>query len=354
MMQKKIATQVQYQLYYAKIMRKGILAIAIGFSSVAFGQQMPQFSQYLRNQYMINPGAAGAYDFVDITLGGRMQWVGFDNAPLSSYLYASSVLSRKKVRYNPAIRTSIIGPVKNAEVGTGKLKHALGGMLIADQYGAFRQLKAALTYALHIPVSQNYNLSFGANVGISNNAFLQERAQTMNLLDPSVGFTDPTYDAYAQSSNLNTLDIGAGLYFYSKDLFVGLSAGQLTGDLVRFGAGNSVNVDPRIHLNFSAGYKFPISGNLTLMPAVLVKFMQPAPLSLEGSLQLEYKEWLWFALSFRQGLGGFNNSDAVIGMAGLNISQRFKLGYSYDYSISRFNQHTAGGHELVLGIMLGR
>lgn len=337
------------------MMRKGILAIAIGLSSMAFGQQMPQFSQYLRNQYMINPGAAGVYDFVDVTIGGRMQWVGFDNAPLSSYLYASSVLSKKpKVRYNPALRTSIIGPVKNPEVGTGKLKHALGGMLIADQYGAFRQLKGAVTYALHIPVSDKFNLSFGANVGISNRAFLKDRAQTLNMLDPSLGYTDPTYDAYAQSSNLNTMDIGAGLYFYSQDLFVGISAAQLTRDFISFGATNTINVDPKTHINFTAGYKFPVSENLTLMPAVLVKFMQPAPVSLEGSLQLEYKEWLWFALSYRQGVGGFNNSDALIGMAGLNISNRFKFGYSYDYSVSQFNKHSVGGHELVLGLMLGR
>ena len=335
-------------------MRKIVLTLLLGLSTVAFGQQMPQFSQYLRNQYMVNPGAAGVYDFVDVTLGGRMQWVGFDNAPLSSYLYVSSPLSKKpRVKYNPALRTSI-GPVRNPEIKTGKLKHALGGMIIADQYGAFRQLKGAITYALHIPVSQNFNLSFGANVGLSNRAFLSDRAQTLNVLEPGLNYTDATYDNYAQSSNLNTIDIGAGLYFYSQNLFLGVSADQLTRDFISFGGTDVVNVDPKTHIKFTAGYKFPVSDNLTLMPAVLVKFMQPAPVSLDGSLQLEYKEWLWFGLSYRQGIGGFNNSDAIIAMAGLNISDRFKFGYSYDYSISRFNQHSSGGHELVLGLMLGR
>lgn len=335
-------------------MRKIVLTLVLGLSTMAFGQQMPQFSQYLRNQYMVNPGAAGVYDFLDITLGGRMQWVGFDNAPLSSYLYVSSPLSKKsRIKYNPALRTSV-GPVKNPEINTGKLKHALGGMLIADQYGAFRQLKGAVTYALHIPVSQKFNLSFGANVGLSNRAFLSDRAQTLNVLDPSLNYTDVTYDNYAQSSNLNTIDIGAGLYFYSQNLFLGVSADQLTRDFISFGGNNVVNVDPKTHIKFTAGYKFPVAKNLTLMPSVLVKFMQPAPVSLDGSLQLEYKEWLWFGLSYRQGIGGFNNSDAIIAMAGLNISERFKFGYSYDYSISRFNQHSSGGHELVLGLMLGR
>jgi hypothetical protein len=41
-------------------------------------------------------------------------------------------------------------------------------------------------------------------------------------------------------------------------------------------------------------------------------------------------------------------------MVGLNINKKLKFGYSYDYSVSRFNQYSSGGHELVLGIMLGR
>ena len=61
----------------------------------------------------------------------------------------------------------------------------------------------------------------------------------------------------------------------------------------------------------------------------------------------EYKEWLWAGVSYR-------HKDAVVGMVGLNINRMFKFGYSYDFNISRFRSYSAGGHELVLGIMLGR
>ena len=335
-------------------MRK-IFIVALALTSgLAYGQQMPQFSQYQRNQQLFNPGAAGMYDFFDITLGGRMQWLGFENAPMTTYLYASTTLSKKqKVRYNPALRTSH-GPIRNPEIKTGKLKHGIGGMLMFDQYGAFQQIKGALTYALHIPLSETVNMSFGANVGISNRAFLQDRAQTLNMMDPSLGYTDATYDAYAQNAGTNTLDVGAGLYFYSQKFFAGIAADQLSRDFVSFGGSNLANFDPNIHYNITAGYKFMLNDNLSLMPSVLAKFMAPTPVSLEATAQLEYKEWLWFGLSFRQGLGGFNNSDAIIAMAGLNISERFKFGYSFDYSITEFNQHSAGGHELMLGLMLGR
>lgn len=320
-----------------KIIGLILFVVAINYS---YAQQVPQYSQYLRNQYMVNPGAAGVYDFTDATISGRMQWLGFTNAPMTTYASVTSRLSKgPKVRYNPSLRIST-GPVKNPEIKTGKLVHAIGGQLIGDQYGAFRKINFSGTYAIHLPVSRNgnYMLSFGTRIGLSNNTFIQEKAIVKNQ------GTDVTYTDYiANQSNQNIMNIGAGLYFYSKNMFLGVSADQLTRDMVSFGS-STVNFDTKIHANITGGFKFNIADSLTLTPAFLIKYMSPAPMSIEGSLQLEYREWLWFGVSYR-------NTDAIIFMAGLNISQRFKFGYSYDYSISRFNNYSSGGHELVLGIM---
>jgi len=326
-------------------MNKLLLAIVLLLSTVTFGQQTTQFSQYMKNQYMVNPGSAGMYDFVDVTIGGRMQWLGFDDAPKSSYLYVSTPLKKKRGRakYNPGIRISNRG-VQAPKVGTGKLKHAIGGFVLADQYGAYQQLKIAGTYALHLPINRDYNLSFGTNIGMSSRTFLKDRAQTLNIIT-GIG-VDPTYDAYSQSANLNTLDVGLGMYFYSQELFVGVSAEQLTKDFVSFGSGTA-NFDPRTHLKGTAGYKFQMNRDWSATPSVLVKYIQNAPLSFEGSAVFEYKNWVWFGLSYR-------NTDAVIAMVGLNISERFKFGYSFDYNVSRFNKYSAGGHEVVLGLMLGK
>ena len=275
---------------------KNIVLIAIlTLCSTAFGQQLPQFSQYGRNQFMVNPGAAGMYDFVDITLGGRYQWVGFNNAPMTAYAYGAGVLKKSNQKYNPSVRTSA-GPIQYPKVNTGKLKHAIAGQVIADEYGAFRRLSFAGTYAIHLPVTKEHNLSFGTKIGLSNNSFLQERAV---LLSSTPGYTGPimqdeVYDNFvANQSNVNILDIGAGLYFYSEDMFLGVAADGLTRDMVQFGSGTA-NFDPRIHLNITGGYKFPLNDNLTLMPTVLAKMVAGTPLAIEGSLQFEYQEWLWF------------------------------------------------------------
>jgi type IX secretion system PorP/SprF family membrane protein len=313
------------------------------FASLSYGQQLPQYSQYLRNQYIVNPGAAGVYDFTDVTVGGRMQWVGFSNSPMSTYFSITSPLSTKhtaKEKYNPSLHLST-GPVKNPEIKTGKFKHAVGGQVVADQYGAFRKVQFAGTYAIHLPITRTYNLSFGTKLGLSNNTFLQDRAVVSNVVD------DKTYSNYTlNQGNSNIFNIGVGLYLYSNNLFFGISSDQLTKNMVTFGSGTA-NYDPRIHTNIIGGYKIPLGESLSLTPAFLVKYMSPVPAAIEGSLQLEFKEWIWMAVSYR-------HKDAIVGMIGMNISNRIKFGYSYDYSISQLKSYSTGGHELILGLMLGR
>lgn len=310
-------------------------------SLIGMAQQMPQYSQYLRNQFMVNPAAAGVYDFADLTVSGRWQWAGFDNSPKTAYASGTVTLGKKtKEVFNPGIRTSA-GVYKNPEIKTGRLKHALGGQFIGDQYGAFQRIQFSGTYAIHVPVSKNFNLAFGTKLGLTNNNFLQDRAV------PLTPGADNTYQTYiANQSNKFDMDLGAGLYLYSKRIFAGISADQLTKDLVEFGSGTA-KFEKNIHFIFTGGVKIPLNKDLTLTPAVLIKYVNPVPPSLEGTLQLEYKEWLWFGASYRY-------QDAVVGMVGMNINRMLKFGYSFDFALTRYNTYKAGGHELVLGIMLGR
>ena len=323
-------------------MNKKLITAVMGMLSFyGISQQMPQYSQYLRNQFMVNPAAAGVYDFTDVTVSGRWQWVGFDNTPKTAFASISTTLGQKKRdTYNPGIRTSVDGN-ESPQVNTGRLKHALGGQVIADQYGAFQKLNFSGTYAIHLPISSKFNLSFGSKVGLTNNTFLQDRAVT---LTPG---SDATYQTFiANQSNKFNLDIGAGLYLYSQNIFLGVSADQLTGDMVEFGSGTAF-FDRQIHMMLTGGIKINLTPDLELTPAVLVKFMNPAPMSIEGSLQLEYKKRYWFGASYR-------HQDAIVGMIGMNINTRFKFGYSFDFATSRYNTYKSGGHELVLGIMIGR
>lgn len=324
------------------------LILILLFSGIVCAQQLPQFSQFQRNQPMINPGAVGAYDFLDVTLGSRYQWLGLSNdvqgnvAPRTSYLNVSNILKRNKVRYNPSLRTSS-GPFQKPEVGTGKLKHAIGAQVLADEYGAFRNLAFSGTYAVHVPLSASTNLSLGTRIGMSNHTFLQDKAQVLSSMVG--GPTDATYDNFvSQGFSRMFMDLNMGLYLYSEKFFFGISGNQLTQDFVSIGSGIT-NFNPVMHLDISGGYYIDLNDNMTIMPSVSTKFMAPSPLAIQLNVQMEYKEWLWYGI-------GYRHNDAVMAMVGGTINDRFKLGYSFDYSLSRFNNFTAGGHELVLGFII--
>lgn len=318
-------------------------------TSVCYGQQVPQYSQYIQNQYMVNPAATGVYDYTGVSLGGRWQWAGFEGAPRTSYLYFVTPLNRNRsgrMKRTFGVIKRNKRAVRHPKMHFGKTSHAFGGHVLADQYGPFRQFKLMGTYAVHLPLSREYNLSFGTSVGFGNRSFNADNAQVLSVLTNN-GVYDATYANYTsgQGSQFN-LELAGGLYFYGKQAFVGVSGGQLTKDFVKFGNAN-LNFDPRMHFHFTGGYKFHPNTRWSITPAFLIKYVRSAPVSWELSSQFDYQERLWFGATYRHG-------DAVVFMIGTNVSNQFKVGYSFDFSTTQLRNYSIGGHELVLTLMLGR
>lgn len=297
---------------------------------------------------MINPGATGADPYLNLSLGGRMQWTGFPNAPKTTYLYLSTPASK----FRSAFMKRTFGKVRrnnksvrHPNMRVSNVVQAFGGQLLADQYGAFRTLKFAGSYAVHIPINREYKLSFGTNVGLSSHTFLPQEAQVLSVMTGS-GTSDAVYNAQLGSGSQYIMDIDAGLYFYSSDLFAGFSANQLTKDLVRFG-NTMTNFAPQMHFYGTAGYRFHPNNQMDVTPALLVKYVKNAPVSIEANVVLEFNKQFWTGLSYR-------HQDAVAVLLGMKFSDTFRVGYSYDLSISRMLKYNSGGHEIVLSLTLGQ
>ncbi len=326
-----------------------VLLVFCCLTFLAKAQQVPQYSQFIQNQYMVNPAATGVYDFMNVSLGGRLQWAGLENAPKTSYLYFAAPAD--KFRNGSMKRTYGIirrgnKSVKHPTMRYGKVVNAFGGNFVADQYGPFRQIKLMGTYALHLPITRDYNLSFGTSLGLSNRAFIPENAQVLSVLT-NTGVFDQTYDAYVAGQGAqNTLEVEAGMYFYGQGAFLGVSMNQLSKDFVQFG-NRDFNFDPRMHLFVSGGYEFNVNRQVTITPAFLVKYVRRAPVSFEIAGQVEYLQRYWGGLSYRY-------NDAVVANLGMYVSDVFKIGYSFDLPITPIRNYSAGSHELVLTFMLGR
>ncbi len=311
-----------------------------GLFASAFAQQQYQISQYQTNPYMLNPAASGLYDYVDITASFRQQWAGFTNAPRTFYVSGHSALKFNGMpKYNPSLRAGRLTAIQTPEVSTGKLKHSVGGYVMGDQYGAFDQLTASASYAVHVPIMKGYNISAGVAAAYSQYTFMQDRVDMLND-------ADPTYNSFLMNgTNQGYFNMNAGLQLYSENLRIGYTSSELLRTLVKFG-GDKTDFDLRVHHFITAEYKVPINPKLSVTPSVVVKFMKPAPVSVDGTVIFTYDRMIWGGVSFR-------NGDALIGLVGLNLSKRFKFGYSYDFTVSKLRTYNRGGHEIVLGLMLG-
>lgn len=306
--------------------------------NLVYSQQLSQFSQYVKNQSIINPAAAGVYDFIDVRILGRSQWSGIINAPMSSNIYFIVPISTSR---SSSSNQGIGGAARESQIGTGKVKHAAGGQIFSDQYGAFRRTSINGTYAIHLPINKKLNMSFGTQIGISNNSFLVERAQVLNST------TDQTYsESVTNLSSKNNLNVGAGFYLYSKTMFAGISASQITKNMIDFGQGTTF-FNPKMHFNITGGMKMKINREMSITPSILMKYMFKSPLSVEASAMYSYKDWIWTSLSFRI-------KDAIVVGAGCNLSKRFRVGYSYDLTVSKMRNFSSGTHEIMVGIMLDK
>jgi type IX secretion system PorP/SprF family membrane protein len=305
--------------------------------SQAWGQQRPQFSQYMLNNYLLNPAISGIEDYTDVKLGVRQQWVGLEGAPVTYYVSAHMPLNKL------AGEVRNVGPRK----GTHTIKrnrfvrdlphHGVGVMALTDQTGPLRRSNFYLTYAYHLPVSRSVTVAMGANAGLLRFSFDPGRATYANPADPVI-----TGDYI----NRNYFDLGLGLWIYSENFFVGFSGAQLLrSDRDLNMRENGVNNVMQNHYHATAGYKVRLSPEVALIPSVMVKMANPSPLSLDVNLQAIFVDRVWAGASYR-------SEDALVVMAGVNISHIMDASYAYDYNSSGLNTTNRGTHEIVLGFKL--
>jgi len=74
----------------------------------------------------------------------------------------------------------------------------------------------------------------------------------------------------------------------------------------------------------------------------MLKYMSPAPLTLDFNIKVNFKEQMWGGLSYR-------TNDALVIIAGYNIKDKINIGYSYDVTLSELKQYSTGSHEILLG-----
>jgi type IX secretion system PorP/SprF family membrane protein len=299
----------------------------------ANAQQMPLYSQYVMNGYMLNPAITGHDGYTSFNLTARQQWLGIKNAPATrSFSGQTRLLKRSHVIKQKSINNRSLKPSTSGRVG-------LGGFVYNDRNGAVERTGLQASYAYHIFVKET-QFSFGLSAGV----FQFKIADDLTFYDQLTGQGDDPL-----ASNLKKVsyvpDANLGFYVSDPRFYGGISVNQLFQSYLRIGNRQFEEYKMVRHYYLLGGYRFALNNSFNLEPNALFKATERKVFQLDLGLRLDYNNDYWLGILYRTG-------GSLIFQAGVRVSQLY-IGYAFDYSLAAIQKHTYGSHELVLALKLG-
>lgn len=293
-------------------MKKRVFIFILVFSFVKLNaQQLPQYSNYMINDYAMNPAIGGTYGYFEGQSNNRYQWIGITDAPRTYVL-------------------TVNGPMKNLNMG-------LGGQVFTDIVGPTRRTGLYFSYAYYLKVTEKIKISLGLNAGILQFMVDGSKITKHDPLDPVL--SDGIQYAYLP-------DFGAGVYVYSTrhKWYVGASIPQIMQNKIKF-FDNTVSTLSKLstHMYVTAGYKFNLGENLKIEPSTCLKYAKPAPFQFDIGVRGIYREKIWLGVAFRY-------LDAVSVMVGYTMQENITFAYSYDFTTTNIKKYSTGTHEFMIGI----
>lgn len=288
--------------------RKGtilIILLLLTLPFIAEGQRLfPLYSQYMMNGLALNPAYAGSRESFNITLSHRTQWIGVDGAP-ATYSLSSHA------------------PMKNDKV-------ALGLFFFNETIDIRNNLGIYGSYAYRLTLKKG-KLSFGLKGGVDIQKVDWNKIETVTPGDP-VFNNNP--------DQLLIPNVGFGVYYYTKNFYVGASIPSFLSDSLTTGQVYLYHDFKNYNYLFTTG--FVTGGNFfKIKPSMLLKYSQNTPLQADFNLSLIFGNFLWIG-------GGYRIQDAMVGLVKFEITDQIRVGYTYDYSLGQLNKFSNGSHEIVL------
>lgn len=289
--------------------------------------QDPQLSQFYASPVYTNPAFAGASKKIRFATNARNQYTGLNKT------YRTAVLSVDA--YVPKMQSGLGALVSIDQAGDGYLTTlAIGGV-----------------YSYNLVINRKWNANFGLLAEIHQRSYDFNKFTFGDQLDPVRGKIYPT--AEIAGNEIRTFpNFSSGALIYSEFFYAGFAIHNLTEPNQSFLVTNSTDqpfILPRkytAHLgaNISLNQSRFETNRVYLSPNIL--FMSQRDFYQVNVGTYVKKQALTVGAWFRQ---TSRNSDAVIFLLGLRFSN-FRVGYSYDLTISNAKTATVGSHEVSLGI----
>jgi type IX secretion system PorP/SprF family membrane protein len=242
----------------------------------------------------------------------------------------------------------------------------MGLNIINDKIGARGSTSVDLSYAYRIKFGEG-TVALGLQAGIMN-----WRANWSEL-----SFRDPQGNDKAFADNNQSLwlpSFGAGIYYNNDDFYLGISVPRLAGiSLRRDSARTNTRRWAKVYQHFylTVGGIVELNGKIDFKPSLIIKsvglfsdFLQKgdqirnvgAPTSFDLNASFLFYDKLWLGVSFRSAIAAFveqNGTKSSLASADLLFGYQFpegmRIGFAYDYPLTKINNYTAGSFEILLG-----
>ena len=302
-----------------KMKRISILLFVICFGGLLKAQQLPQITQYMNNNYVINPAVAGMYDYYQVNTTIRNQWAGINDAP----------------------RTSVISIYGRHSEHVG-----LGGTVYNDVTGPTSRIGGSASYTYAFQLTQKVKLSLALQGGFTQFKIIK-----------NIPVRDPNDPLMLGGDVVRTLpDATFGFNVSGNKWYIGAAIPQLLSselklmddDFARIYDTTSQNGKLASHIYVLGSYTYDINPTISIEPSFFLKSVAGAKTQIDFGVKSEYKEMIWVGMNYEMN----NDLSSIAALLGYKINDRFNIGYSYGMPSSATSSYHSGSHEFMLGIKL--
>lgn len=308
-----------------------ILLLAFAAVMKAEAQQMPLYSQYLHNRFLINPSVAGSDGYTSFNITAREQWVGYSGAPRTySFSWQTRFLKRGHIIKQVSKRKQVFRPKSDGKVG-------VGGFVFSDRNGLVKRTGYQASYAYHTWLRQETQLSMGLAV----------TGYHFKIDDKDLNFEDPDEPWLNNEFRKGVFIPNAsfGLSLLNARYSFGFSADQLFGAAAKIGNEAYSKLQISRHYYIYGSYTFTDSRYHELQPSFLVKMSEQLNPQVDIGATYIYNQTLWGGLAYR-------TSGAIIANLGVRYENLW-IGYSFDFTLQEIQRITYGSHELTIALRFG-
>jgi type IX secretion system PorP/SprF family membrane protein len=277
----------------------------------ASAQTIPQFTQYVFNNFYNNPGNTGLSNRSQIQANFRSQYTGY-----VSDVYAGG-------NNNNAVFA--------IDVPMAKLKGGIGLYASSNSFSKIQNKQELfLSYSYHKRFNSTL-MGVGISAGLNSLGLSYDNYVPRDKEDPLIGSQNQTFI----SPSLHT-----GVFIQNPVYQVGLSVKNILNTKYNIGTADaSIKEKRTFYLN--GKYDYGLTYNLDISPIMLIK-TDLNQISTELGLIGTYKQKLWAGLNYRW-------QDAVGIMVGTNaLNNNIKFGYAFDYIVTGLNAKSTTSHEIMV------